>query len=418
MTKIRFPVYIGNGAIAELLTFLQQQGFRKLALVCDDNTFPALGQRVADALQAQRVDVNVIQLQGKNGDSLVADEVALIDVLTRTRRDEQVFLAVGGGTITDITRFCSYTSRVGFISLPTAPSVDGFTSLGAPLVIGGLKKTLICQAPLAVFADLPTLCAAPQRLLAAGFGDMIGKINSATDWQIGHLLHDEEYDDGITHRYFATALNCAEYAEGIGQREPEAVKVLMESLIESGFGMLDFGNSNPASGAEHHLSHLWEMMLLMTGRHALLHGAKVGTASVITAGWFQQLARLSGEDMAERMAHAHLPDKAAEEQRIRQVFGSTAEQLIAEQKYFLEMTPAQYESLKQRVLNQWDELRIVLMQVPAPEQIAQWLQAAGGPVRPEQLGLTSEDISQAIHNAFYLRNRFTVARFIQLFQLI
>ncbi len=415
---IRFPVYIGNDALQELLSFLQQHGFNKLALVCDENTFPALGQRVAQTLQAHHIDLNVIHLQGKGGDSLVADEATLIEVLIHARRDEQVFLAVGGGTITDITRFCSYTTKVGFISLPTAPSVDGFTSLGAPLVIGGLKKTLICQAPLAVFADLPTLCAAPQRMLAAGFGDMIGKINSATDWQIGHLLYDEKYDDSITRRYFATALNCAEHAEGIGQREPAAVKVLMESLIESGFGMLDFGNSNPASGAEHHLSHFWEMKLLMTGRHALLHGAKVGTASVITAGWFQALAQLSRDDVAERLAHAQLPDKATEESRIRQIYGATASQIIAEQKGFLEMTPAQYAALKQRVIACWDTLREVLKQVPADKQIAEWLHAAGGPTQPEQLGLTQKDISEAIHNSFYLRNRFTVARLIQLFQLI
>ncbi len=39
----------------------------------------------------------------------------------------------------------------------------------------------------------------------------------------------------------------------------------MEGLIEAGFCMLDFGNSNPASGAEHHMSHYWEMKLLREG---------------------------------------------------------------------------------------------------------------------------------------------------------
>lgn len=409
-TLFRFPIYIGDLAIAELIAFLQAQQLHKLALVADENTWPALGDRVVQALRAAGLDVNVIHLHGRHGDNVVADEVTLIDTLTKARHDEQVFVAVGGGTITDVTRFCSYTSKVGFISLPTAPSVDGFTSLGAPLVIQGLKKTLICQAPLALFADLPTLCAAPQKMLAAGFGDMIGKINSATDWQLGHLIYDEAYDDSITQRYYVTALNCAEHAEGIGARSPEAIKVLMESLIESGFGMLDFGNSNPASGAEHHLSHFWEMRLLTSGRRALLHGAKVGVASVMTAAWFHALADLSREALATQLAQAQLPDPILEEAAIRMAYGSIADALIQEQHEFIYLSPQAFVRLKQRLLDRWDDLRSIFRAVPAPAQIAHWLQLAGGPTTTGELGLTDADVSLAVRHSHYLRKRFTVAR--------
>lgn len=408
--KNRFPIYIGDNAITELIAYLRARQLNKMAMVVDENTYPALGQRVEQALRAAAFDLNVVHVHGRHGDNVVADEVTLIDVITKARRDEQVYLAIGGGTITDITRFSSYVSRAPFISLPTAPSVDGFTSLGAPLVIQGLKKTLICQAPLALFADLPTLCAAPQAMLAAGFGDMIGKINSATDWQLGHLLYDEAYDDEITRRYFATALNCAEHAEGIGTRDREAIKVLMESLIESGFGMMDFGNSNPASGAEHHLSHYWEMRLLISGRKARLHGAKVGAASVMTAQWFRELAALSREDLAERLAQAHLPNAAQEETAIRHAYPGIAETLIKEQQEFLHMPPERFTQIKQRLLDQWDDIRAALQAVPAPEQLAQWLHLAGGPSTPQTLGLTDEDIDLAVHYSHYLRKRFTIAR--------
>lgn len=58
----------------------------------------------------------------------------------------------------------------------------------------------------------------------------------------------------------------------------EGIRILMTSLIESGIAMLKFGQSHPASGAEHHLSHFWEMEYLRRGSRALLHGAKVGVA--------------------------------------------------------------------------------------------------------------------------------------------
>ena len=412
---IRFPIYFGDDAIRELLAYVQAQQLHKLALVADENTYPALGAQVDQALRAQGLDLNTIHLHGKNGDNLVANEETLIQVISRARRDEQVYLAVGGGTITDVTRFSSFVAKTPFISLPTAPSVDGFTSLGAPLVINGLKKTLLCQAPLALFANLPTLCAAPQKMLAAGFGDMIGKLNSATDWQLGHVLYDEPYDDSITQRYFATALNCAEHAAGIGARDKDAVRVLMESLIESGFGMLDFGNSNPASGSEHHISHFWEMKLLVTRRRALLHGAKVGVASVITAGWFHQLAALSREEVASIMAQTHPPNPMAQAAGIRAAYGPMADQLIEEQTAFIDMSAQDYARLKQRILERWDDIRAILQAMSTPTQLAELLRAAGGPTQPAELGLTSDDVVLALNNAHYLRQRFTVAKLNQLF---
>ena len=99
-----------------------------------------------------------------------------------------------------MTRFVSHRSDTEFISLPTAASVDGYTSIGAPMIIGGAKVTVNCQGPLAVFGDLPALCAAPKALTAAGFGDLIAKLTSVSDWELGHVLWDEPFDPTIARR--------------------------------------------------------------------------------------------------------------------------------------------------------------------------------------------------------------------------
>ena len=198
-------------------------------------------------------------------------------------------MAIGSGTITDITRFVSHRTGAAFISMPTAPSVDGFASIGAPLIVDGVKETIICHTPTAIFADVTTLAAAPRGLIAAGFGDMLGKLTSIADWRLGQLLWDEPYDEAIAQRTLTAVQFCIDNVESIGAASPEGVRKLLEALLESGYCMLDFGSSRPASGAEHHYSHYWEMKLLNEGRPAIYHGAKVGVATALVAEQYAQL---------------------------------------------------------------------------------------------------------------------------------
>lgn len=57
----------------------------------------------------------------------------------------------------------------------------------------------------------------------------------------------------------------------------------MEALVLTGASMSYAGNSRPASGAEHHISHFWEMVFLFKGKEAVLHGTKVGISTVAVA---------------------------------------------------------------------------------------------------------------------------------------
>ncbi len=214
------------------------------------------------------------------GEEVVADAAHVLDVLVEADRQDRIYIAVGSGTLTDITRFASHRTKTSFISVPTAPSVDGFASIGAPLIIHGVKITVICHAPMALFADINTLANAPQAMIAAGFADMLGKLTSIADWRIGRLVWDEPYDESIAERTLAAVQICIDNAEAIGRGSSDGIAKLMDALLESGYCMLDFGSSRPASGAEHHYSHYWEMKLLREGRPAILHGAKVGVATV------------------------------------------------------------------------------------------------------------------------------------------
>ncbi|MCX6029113.1 MAG: sn-glycerol-1-phosphate dehydrogenase [Chloroflexi bacterium] len=401
------PVYIGPDALAELTRFCRTQGLDKLTLVADRNTYAALGERAEAALRGQGCDVLTVLLEA---DDIIADAHSVMQVLLALDRTPRTYLAVGSGTITDVTRFVSHRTGREFISLPTAPSVDGYTSIGAPMAVDGVKLTVAAHGPLAVFADLPTLCAAPRPLTAAGFGDMLAKFTSTADWELGSLLWGEPFDAAIAARSRKATWACAEKADAIAAASEEGVAALMVGLIESGFCMLDFGETRPASGYEHHISHFWEMKLLREGRHSVLHGAKVGIGVLVSARRYDAVRRMSRAEAATRVSRTPLPDREAQIRGIRAAYGLIAEQVIAIQAPFLEMTTADFEALKRKTLASWDAIQRVAATVPPAVDIEGWLRRAGGPVAGREVGLSDDEVTLGVAFGHYYRNRFTIGK--------
>jgi glycerol-1-phosphate dehydrogenase [NAD(P)+] len=405
--KTNLPIYIGKDALPNLIQYCDDQHLDRFTLVADQNTYPVLGKAVEDAFKTHGFDVNTVILSGQE---IIADEHTLMQVLVRASKEERVYLAVGSGTITDIVRFVSHRARTSFISIPTAPSVDGFTSPSAPLVIARLKKTIPAQPPAAVFADLATVSSAPHPLIAAGFGDMLGKYTSLADWKLGHLLWDEPHSEHVSQRTRQALQVCVDHAQEIGKASEDGIRGLMEGLLESGLCMLEFGNSRPAAGAEHYLSHYLEMKLLRENRPAILHGAKVGVACILVARYYEQIRQLTRQQVAERLKAAALPDRAQEIQRIKVGYGPIAEQIVAEQAPFLEMSEHSCGLLKQRILDRWTDILEIASTVPTSQELVALTRQVGGPVNAKMIGLGDDEIALGLEYSHYLRNRFTVLK--------
>ena len=406
-----FPVYIGSDALDELVTFCRAQSLARFALIADANTYAALGQRVEAVLRGIGWDVRTVLLRG---DDIVADGHYVMQALLGLDHAERTFLGVGSGTITDITRFISHRSAGQFISLPTATSVDAYASIGAPMVVDGYKVTVSCHGPIAVFADLPTLSAAPRLMTAAGLGDMLAKLTSTADWELGSVLWDEPFDPVIAARNRVAANRCVSVVDAIAAGEPDGIRTLFMGLIESGLCMLDFGETRPASGYEHHMAHFWEMKLLREGRHSILHGAKVGLGILVSAARYAAIRGLSRDVAAARLAAGCLPDRDAAVSGIDAAYGPLAASVIASQAPFLDLTVDAYATRKARVLANWDRIQAIAATVPDAAEIASWLRHAGGPTTPAELGLGAEEYAQGIAYAHYYRPRFTIAKLCQL----
>jgi hypothetical protein len=120
MTKID-PIYVGSDATGKLLEYVSAKALKRFAIVADTNTYKALGQRAEAALKDKGYDVTTVVLDDAE---IHADEHQLIKTLIGAPLGELTFVAVGSGSITDITRFVSYRTGRSFIGMPTAPSVD------------------------------------------------------------------------------------------------------------------------------------------------------------------------------------------------------------------------------------------------------------------------------------------------------
>ena len=410
MTKLRAdPVVIDNQAVEKLVAFCQENQLRQFMVVSDRNTEQVLGARVSAVLQSAGFDVKRTCFDETEP---VADADHVFRLLLNSDGAKRTLIAVGAGTLTDITRFVSHRTHADFIGMPTAPSVDGFTSIGAPLIIDGVKVTVICQPPRAIFADLSVLAGAPRAMIAAGFGDMLGKFTSIADFRLGQLLWDEPYDDEIAERTRRAAQLCVDHVAEIASATPEGIRILMDALVESGYCMLDFGDSRPASGTEHHYSHYWEMKLLHEGRPAILHGAKVGFATILATQLYEQLGRLSRAEIADRLEGLTIPDRAAEIAQIEAAYGTLAPDIIKIQQPFLTMDAARFDHLKARILQHWAAIQTIGAQLPASTTFHALLQQVGGPTSGAELGLSEAEVAAGAAAGHYLRNRFTVRKLV------
>ena len=323
---------------------------------------------------------------------------------------DQIFLSIGSGTMTDLVRFISYHNRSPFISLPTAPSVDAYASSGSALTIGRFKYHIDLHAPIAIFANLGILCASPRPMIASGFGDMFGKFTAVEDWKLAHLILNEPYDDLIANRSWRAVQDCVRRARILGENWEEDIRVLISALIESGLCMRDAGHSRPASGSEHHLSHFWEMKLLREGRPTIIHGVKVGIATLYASKYYELIKQTDQDHAISLLNKSRKPDPEAEIHTINSVYGQIAGQIKEAQAPPLNMTDETFEQIKTRIITYWGEIQKIAATVPSSIVIKNLLSIVEAPTEPISAGLTLENVIEALAYAHYIRPSFTVIK--------
>lgn len=359
-----------------------------ITAIYDENTFNAVRDR------RPKTDFSIV-LSPKN---LHADEKACAIVLERLSPKTELLVAVGSGTVHDVTRYCANQKGIPFVACPTAASVDGFCSSVAAMTWEGFKKTMPGVAPKIVLADVDIIANAPMRLTNSGFGDMVGKYIALSDWKIanaitGEFLCEEIYS--LMMKATETAVLCA---DGLAVREKKAIEQLMAGLILSGLAMQMMGNSRPASGAEHHISHLIEMQPEGLGvSSTALHGEKVGVATLLLSEEYHRLSNenivwkdyntMSNEEI-ERVFGKRLKDSVIQENEKDCAFGIKASDITANM----------------------EKIRKIIAKIPKREELLRIYEKLGAMKSLSDLGVDEKYKEELFFYSPTVRNRLTLMR--------
>ena len=382
-------VYIEKNAIQRLMEICGQN--RNILLVADENTFAAAGEKTVSALAGKSIRKVIFS----GAEILVPNEVATQKV-SSALSDADLIVGIGSGVIQDLCKYVSFESKLPYIIVATAPSMDGYASNGAAMITDGMKVTYSAGLPVAIVADTEVIRNAPMEMLKAGYGDIIGKFSALNDWKLSHLVNGEYFCPYIYDLTYAQVQNALSLADGILKRDEESVKALMEALIIIGILMSFAGSSRPASGSEHHLSHFFEITGILDGTPYFPHGIDVAYSTVITAKLREKILsrpfpsaiyRSSPETYAKAMA---------------QIYKSAADGCIALQK------KAGNYTADRGYLQKEEGIRSILAEMPTGDEILQMLSLAGLDMTDFYRLYDNEKIENAILYAKDLKDRYTV----------
>lgn len=385
-------VVIERGCLKKFGYYMKEYGLvGKCAAVYDRNTYDARGlvRPAAD----QEIILDPVNLH--------ANEMATAQVLHQLDPDVKFLIAVGSGTIHDTTRYCARRRGIPFVACPTAASVDGFCSTVSAMTWEGYKKTMPGVAPELVLADIDVISEAPLSLALSGVGDILGKYTALADWKIAHALNGEFFCpviEGMTRDAVGTIYGCC---EKIKERDEEAFTQLTYGLLLSGLAMQLMGNSRPASGSEHHISHLIEMEPPLLKVHSgASHGEKVGVGAAIVSGEYHRLAQI--KDIAPMVR----PYRFLPVEEMTALYGEALLPSVLEenkQDCMEGVTP-------QMLIRAWPEICSIIEEIPTGEELIELYAGIGAKKTLEDIEFPSQQLDSLLKYSPSVRNRLTLMR--------
>ena len=382
--------FIERGVLLKINTYLEQYNLRGYSVaIYDENTYRATSGMHPNVTKEIILDPK----------SLHADNHGVALAMEQIPEACDYLIAVGSGTVHDITRYCAYTKGIPFVSCPTAASVDGFCSSVAAMTWNGFKKTFTAVAPKIVVADLNVISKAPMFLTKSGFGDMIGKFIALADWKIAHALTDE-YFCPVIHDITLNATQAViESAESIKNGDIIAYEKLTYGLLMSGLAMQLLGNSRCASGAEHHISHLIEMQPDgLNLRSAALHGEKVGVGTLLAAAEYHAIKNNSS------IRWTQYPDINNNE--IQLIFGERlAESIISENS-----NNCASGIDEKALLARWKKICEIIDTIPTYDELLCKYKMIGAKASLSDIDVDEDKLSALLEYSPLVRNRLTLMR--------
>ena len=293
-------LHVGSDCLGAIAPMLVDHEFdlRHVSVCSGPGPSNGPADQVADGLVA--AGVNVSRLRDLDGALEQAAETAAYVIAEGVT----LVVGVGGGRVIDTAKLAAARTGVDFISVPTAISHDGISSPVAALrQKDGRRDSYAAAMPAGIVVDVALSCAAPERSVRAGVGDLASNLTAILDWRLADRRGRDRFDAFsamIAEGAARPVLDLEDLASG------ESHEVLAKGLLLSGLAMAAAGTSRPCSGAEHLISHSLDHIL---GADAGTHGEQVALGSLISAAAHE--SRLHGT-LRELFVRLGLPTSPAD----------------------------------------------------------------------------------------------------------
>ena len=385
-------IIIGRNANEKLGGLLGD--YKKILLVADTNTYATCGDVIKVQIGEKLENVLIYERDGL----LIPDEKAVEEMNAKLTGETDLIVGIGSGVIQDTCKYVSHKANLPYAIVATAPSMDGYASVGAAMIWGGMKVTYNAHVPEIIIGDIDVLKDAPMEMIKSGYGDILGKYSCLNDWKLAKIVRGEYFCPYVYDLTMDMVLRTRDLGEKLLARDPEAIGTLMEAIIGVGVAMAFVGNSRPASGSEHHLSHYFEIVGILRDEPYFMHGTDVVYSSVYTQRIREQLLKL---DVPKK----NVPlSREAWEKEIRAIYGEIADSVIA-----LQDKTGWYEEDRFGIYSEkWAEIREILAEAPSAEDMLGYIQSIGLDLAEFDAMYGKEKIDGALKFGKDLKDRYSV----------
>jgi glycerol-1-phosphate dehydrogenase [NAD(P)+] len=391
-------VRLAPTAIGDLPDLIVRLGLDRQAIVVHDaRTRAVAGTAVLNAFASADVEATEVLIPDPvGGGDPICDDLTR-DALRPRLPAKGLLVAVGAGVVNDLVKWIAADAGRPYVVVPTAASMNGYTSANIAPTVKGVKCLLHGREAVAVVTTPQILQAAPAEMTAAGLGDVLAKPVSTADWMLNRILFNEYYCPVCADliRDIEPAYMAA--PEQIAARTTAGIAALFEAIILTGFSMTMAGTSSPASGGEHLISHTLDMMAARDGSHHDLHGRQVGVATIFCAALYEELFGHTPRTIRSGVT------------RTDPAFWQRFADVVEEKHALKRQRQEQAAHLLRQTPGRWEELRSALSVLYRPPQlIKEVLRRAGAAHRLADIGVSREHFIAAVLHAHEVRERYTV----------
>lgn len=395
-------VKIGKGALNSLPGYVRNFGYHKPYILCDKITYQVAGQRCRQLLEEAGFAPTVLIIK-----HLGFDEATLGEIVINKPDDCDLMIGVGTGSITDMLRYSSFKLGLPCFTVCTGAPMDGFSASVGIMNVDNLKATMPAHSTEVIIGDTDVLAGAPYRMTIAGFADLIGKLSALTDWRVAVLANGDHYCkqmDTLVSDYVSDIMGKA---GKLKNRDPQAIGDVMNALLLTGAVISLYGNSRPISGAEHHMSHYWEVLGDQQGRSYAMHGEQVAVGTVLALMVEQVLGEMPIDfDAARQKARQYDPE--AWKKEIHRAYGNAAEAIIQLEESADENGCAGRLERIERIQAHWPEIKALLDKAYPWEKLRNMLKDLGCPCDPKDIGITPAVLKDTFLYCKETQDRYTV----------